>query len=165
MHNTFTQVADPVMGVQYDTRYDSKETAPRAQQYFYQYCPEEENEGAWALLSIPSFAFLPYPAPSGVSMALGEPHSTDATTRAIPTFSPTTTALLKVYAPSTTIVQAVNQVPKAAPANTINAYSVTINAKDPVFVVGASVKGESSARASARCGFGLPAREGARRDC
>jgi hypothetical protein len=43
--------ANPIMAVQYDTRYDSKAVAPRAQQYFYQYCPADVNDGAlrWSI--------------------------------------------------------------------------------------------------------------------
>lgn len=41
------KVADPVAAVNYDTRFDSKAVAPRSQQFFYQYCPDDQiNEGA-----------------------------------------------------------------------------------------------------------------------
>lgn len=46
------KVADPVMAVQYDTRFDSKAVAPRSQQYFYQYCPDDVNESTSWLLAV-----------------------------------------------------------------------------------------------------------------
>lgn len=43
--------------------------------------------------------------------------------------------------PSTTTAHAANQKAGTAPANTLLAYPVKVSAKEPVFVVGVSVKG------------------------
>ncbi len=139
-------VADPVMAVQYDTRFDSKAVAPRAQQFFYQYCPEDENQGACvrACVHCRAVCLIVWLCPGGMVVQQIRRVSQRGSFPLLLLLlfkQQRTAVLLKVMAPSTTTAHAATQKPGTAPANTLLSYPIKITALDPVFVVGVSVKG------------------------